>query len=284
MRRTRIRGAVIQMDCVRGNVSENVAKALAFAVSAAADGVELIVLPEMFNTGYGFPETDEELAETIPGPTTEQCRRLSEESGAMFVAAILERAGDQFYDTAIICRPRKSLRTYRKLHLWKGESARWKRGRRLLPPVYFAGVRVGVLICHDLRYPEAARSLALDGAQVLVYPSAFGAPRFYSWDNQTRARAMENGVFAMFANRTGQDGEIKFGGHSRILDPFGKPLVDLAEDVEGYATADMDIALMERARSEAPQLPQVRPHAYLYLRRRAKRSAGKKRPSGASVD
>lgn len=122
-----------------------------------------------------------------------------------------------------------------------------------------------MLICHDVRYAEAARTLALAGAQILAYPSAFGAPRFYSWDNQTRARAMENGVFAMFADRAGQDGDIKFAGHSRIVDPYGKPIVDLAEDVEGYAIADMDLNLIQKARDEVPQLPQINARVYRYI-------------------
>jgi len=283
MRKKTIRGAVVQLKCEAGAVAANTEKALSLAESAVADGASVVALPELFNTGYGFPETDRELAEEIPGPTTERCLLFSQRTGALLVAAILERSGEDLYDTAIVCGPDGSLKTYRKVHLWKGEERRWKRGTRLLPPVSFAGIKVGVLICHDLRYPEAARSLALRGATLLIYSSAFGAPRLYSWDNQTRARAMENGVFAMFANRTGKDGDIEFAGHSRIVDPFGKPLVDLSESVEGYATADMNLEMVETARAEVPQLPQINPRLYSYLRWKRGTCAQARRRSGTPL-
>lgn len=265
MVRKKLRGAVVQVDCQPGKVTENVELTLTLARNAISDHANVVVLPELFNTGYGFPEYDPALAEKIPGPTSQECQKLANETGALIVGAIIEKAGNHLYDTAFICRPNRRIQTYRKVHLWKGEEKRFRPGRRLLPPVLFQGARVGVLICHDLRYAEAARTLALMGADILVYPSAFGAARFYSWDIQTRARAMENGVFAMFANRTGQDKDIGFAGHSRIVDPYGKPLVDLAEGVVGYTTADIDLEQIRKARTEVPQLPQLNPVVYRYL-------------------
>ncbi|MFN4183114.1 MAG: carbon-nitrogen hydrolase family protein, partial [bacterium] len=125
--------------------------------------------------------------------------------------------------------------------------------------------KIGMLICHDLRYPEACRSLVFKGAQIVLVPSAFGKSRVYSWDVQTRARAMENGIFILYANRVGEEPDFAFCGNSRIVNPWGKPVVSLSDSAEGLATAEISLDDIPKAREEIPQLPQVRPHIYRYL-------------------
>ncbi len=252
------------MDCVLGEKEENWKEVEKWTEAAADEKVQLVLFPELFSTGYKVEEQDELLAEPIPGPTTEFCLHLARKYQLWLCGAIIEKAKAGLYDTAFLISPKKLVGIYRKTHFWKGEEKRFRRGRSF--PVFRTKLgAIGLLICHDLRYPEAVRTLALNGAQILLVPSAFGKLRTYSWDVQTRARAMENGIFAFYANRVGQEPDFDFCGNSRIVNPWGKPIVSLSDSAEGMATADISLRDIPKAREEIPQLQQVRPKIYRYL-------------------
>ncbi len=260
-----LRVAVIQMQCAPGQKETNLQQAVELVERALEKGAELVLLPELFNTGYMVVGQEADLAEPIPGPTTERLQRYAEEAGVLIAGAILRRAGSRIYDAGFLLRPRRKPKIYHKVHLWKGEEKRWSAGRRLLPPVAFRGWKIGLLICNDLRFPEAARTLVLQGANLLLYSSAFGHARLYSWENQTRARSMENGIFTAYANLCGEEAGIRFAGRSRIVDPWGTALVNLS-DTPGLACADLQPHWIQEARQEVPQLEQLRPWIYKYLK------------------
>lgn len=255
--------AVVQMDCVRYEKEINFQKAIEWIDEAVKQGAQLVLLPELFTTGYLTQPKDLELAETIPGPTTERLLSICREKGIYLGGCILERARTRVYDTAFFMGPEGYIGKYRKVHLWKGESARFTRGN-LIQPFATSISCVGLLICHDVRFPEAVRTLTIQGAQVVLFPSAFGKARLYSWDIQTRARSMENGIFTLYADRIGEEDDLSFAGHSRIVDPWGKVLCEVTE-AEGIAVADIDFSWIQKAREEVPQLQQVAPRVYRYL-------------------
>jgi len=259
----KLRVAVVQMDCVKYEKETNLQKAMEWIDEAEKQGAQLVLLPELFTTGYLTPSKDTELAETLPGPTTERLLSIYQKKGIYLGGCILERARTRIYDTAFLLGPEGYVGKYRKVHLWKGESARFTRGNVIQPFETALGC-VGLLICHDVRFPEAVRTLSLQGAQIVLFPSAFGKARLYSWDIQTRARSMENGIFTLFADRVGEENGLVFAGHSRIVDPWGRVLCEVTE-AEGIAVADLDFSWIQKAREEVPQLQQVAPRAYRYL-------------------
>lgn len=266
---SRLRVAVVQMDCIPGDKAANLDKAAGYVRQAAGEGAKLVVLPELFTSGYRTEDTDVALAERIPGPTADALALIAREKDLVIVGCILEKAPrGVLYDTAFLVTPRGYAGKYRKIHLWKGEEKRFARGRTLKPIRTPLGT-IGLQVCYDVRFPEAARTLALREATLLCYSAAFGKPRALAWDNQSRARALENGVFALYSARVGEEKDSVFNGHSRIVDPFGRVLVDLSEFVEGIATADLELSHIQRARQDVSQLADLRPEAYSLKGRRA---------------
>jgi predicted amidohydrolase len=230
----KIKVAAVQMDCKLGDVPANLQKAEELIEQAVAAGASLIVLPELFNTGYRVEERDVELAEPIPGPTTEWMQELSGKHDIYLVAAILEqgRSRGLVYDTALLTGPEGLLGTYRKTHLWDVESVRFTKGDDF--PVFQTAIgTIGLQICYEVGFPEGARILALKGADFILYPSAFGKAREYAWKIATRSRALENGAFVLAANRTGKEKEeTEFGGGSCIVSPWGELLAEASQDNE----------------------------------------------------
>ncbi|GAX89252.1 carbon-nitrogen hydrolase family protein [Effusibacillus lacus] len=247
--------AAVQMNCVLGDKTENLKKALFLIEDAVQQGAKLIVLPELFNTGYRVEERDPELAEPIPGPTTQWMSRLSQKHHVYLIGCILEKSviSGLVYDTAVVVGPHGLVGFYRKVHLWDTENTRFAKGEEF--PVFDLGfARLGVQICYEIGFPEGSRILALNGADIVVYPSAFGQARRYAWDLATRSRALENGVFVIASNRTGiEKGETAFGGGSRIVNPQGMVLREALSEDEALV-AEIDLSLVETQRRTIPYL------------------------------
>jgi predicted amidohydrolase len=226
--------AAVQMNCVLGDKQQNLKKAKQLVCEAVESGVKLIVLPELFSTGYRVEENDTELAEYIPGETTNWMIELSKAHDVILVACILEKAeiNGLVYDTAVVTGPKGIVGTYRKIQLWDQENVRFTKGKQL--PIFDLGfARLGLQICYEVGFPEGARTLALKGADIIACPSAFGIQRRYAWDIATRSRALENGVFVIACNRIGiEKGETEFGGLSRVISPQGEVLAEASKEDE----------------------------------------------------
>jgi 5-aminopentanamidase len=214
-----LRAAVVQTDPVFGEVTANVAAALA-QVPADCD---LAVLPELFATGYQFVDRAEALAlaEPIPdGPTCRQLRELAAASGTTLVAGLAERAGDQVFNSAVLMRPDGTHELYRKVHLFWDEKVVFDAGDLGFPVFAACGTTLGIMICFDWIFPEAARTLALRGAQIICHPSNLVLPHC---PNSMPVRALENRVFTLTANRVGHEHRtatpLTFIGNSRIISP-----------------------------------------------------------------
>jgi beta-ureidopropionase len=196
------------------DVDANVDAALGLIGRKRAD---LIVLPELFNTGYNFRNRREaaSVAELIPqGPTTQMLREFSKRDGATVVAGITERKGSSLYNSAVVVKDGKFLGSYRKIHLFYNEKKFFKPGHE-----FKVFGNVGVMICFDWYFPESARSLMLKGAEVIAHPSNLVLPHC---PESMRVRALENRVYTVTADRVGVERGLRFIGQSEIVDPHGR--------------------------------------------------------------
>lgn len=205
---------------------------------------ELVVLPELFNTGYLFDSKEEllELAEEIPeGKTTQALLQTAENKGIYLVAGIAERSGEKIFNTAILVHPDRRISAYRKAHLFMDEKALFSAGNTPFKVCKIGGARIGLLICFDWIFPEATRTLSLGGAQIVCHASNLIMTLAQA---AMVTRAIENRIFIITANRTGREKrgerELQFTGMSQIVDPDGKILCRATEDEPMVGVVEID--------------------------------------------
>ncbi len=233
------------------------------------NSADLWVLPEFFASGYQFAWTDEvqALAEPIPGgPTVAALEAYCRDRGCYAVGGIPELADGVVYNAAALVGPQGYMSTYRKIHLF-GEEKRWFAPGNVPFSVHDIGdARVGVMICFDHLFPEAARTLALLGADLLAHPANLVLPDLAQ--RTMAVRALENGVFAATANRVGEESRtgktLRYTGQSQIVDPNGETLARLSPDrVEvGVVEIDPAAARNKRLTSRNDKLADRRPEFY----------------------
>ncbi|MDK2371864.1 MAG: nitrilase-related carbon-nitrogen hydrolase [Candidatus Korarchaeota archaeon] len=236
----------VQNDPLFGEVERNVARALELASKVEAD---LLVFPELFNTGYLFLSKEEvsKLAEDLEGHTVSELREFAEETSTALVAGFAERDGDKFYNSAVVIDEKGDVRgVYRKTHLFFEEKLFFEPGDTGFQVFHVAGMRVGVMICYDWRFPEAARTLALKGAQVIAHPSNLVLPFAPTVD---LARAVENRVYIILSDRSGVEERggkrFEYEGRSLIVDPSMKVLVQAPKEGEHVMVAEIDPKLAD---------------------------------------
>lgn len=211
-----------------------------------AHETDIAVLPELCTTGYFFHDAEQlaSVAETAAGHTVAAFRDLASESGSIIVAGFAERDDSRFYNSAVTAFPNGRCEIYRKVHLFAEEKAIFTPGDGGFPVYAWDDrLRLGVMICYDWRFPEAARSLSLKGAQVIAHPSNLvAAPRL--WKPVMRARSFENKVYTVTANRNGEEHRgtetLVFHGCSQIIGPNGTTLAEVEEFDTGWIHADVD--------------------------------------------
>jgi predicted amidohydrolase len=237
----RLRLAVVQTNPEFGAVQSNLDTALRLVPSDA----DLVVLPELCASGYQFRNRDEllDLAESVDGPIVTRFRDHAVASNLTLCAGWAERDGDLVYNSAVLCRPDGSFDVYRKVHLFWDEKTFFAPGNVGFPVFEACGTTVGMMICFDWVFPEAARTLALKGAKILLHPSNLVLS---FCPNAMITRCIENRIFAVTANRVGiearvQDQSLTFTGLSQVCGPQGRPLVRMGDIQEGSATADVDL-------------------------------------------
>jgi N-carbamoylputrescine amidase len=281
---------LIQMTCEPGG-DANIERAVAGIRQAAVDGAQIICLPELFRFPYFCQREDPslfDLAEPIPGPSTERLGRAAREVGAVVIGSLFERRmAGVYHNTAVILDADGSLRgIYRKMHIpddplyyEKYYFAPGDLGFRAFDTRFG---RVGMLVCWDQWYPEAARLTALQGAQILLYPTAIGwhprekqehGPAQYdAWELIQRSHAVANGVYVAAVNRVGHegpvDGGLEFWGGSFICDPFGTVLRRGTHHGEETVIARCDLRRLEEIRRNWPFLRDRRIDAYDQITRR----------------
>ena len=255
---------------------------------AARQGAEVVCLPELFKTYYLCQSEDParfDWAESIPGPSTEALSRQAEDLGISIVASLFERrTAGLYHNTAVVIDAAGRLvGRYRKMHIPDDplyyEKFYFTPGDLGFQSFETSAGRLGVLVCWDQWFPEAARATALTGAEILFYPTAIGwqfeegddvdRAQHDAWQTIQRAHAIANGTFVVSVNRVGHEkvegdqGEgIRFWGNSFICDPFGRVLVQAPDDAEAVLVAECDLRSIEETRRHWPFLRDRRVDAY----------------------
>ena len=236
-----MRIAVVQLSPHFGKVEQNIIRATELINNLKAD---LFVLPELCFTGYTFRSKDEALTLSEPadrGFSIIRMRELSAKIGAAIVFGFPERSDKGIYNSAALVLPDGGHHVYRKLHLFMYEKDWFFPGDKPSSIIEFRGARLGIIICFDWIFPESARTLALDGAQVICHPANLVLPYCQA---AMITRCLENRVFAITANRVGRetrgDFDFKFTGRSQIVSPHGQIFFKAQEDKEEVGVADID--------------------------------------------
>ena len=249
-----MRVAVAQIDPKLAEKDRNLDVCLQRLEEAVAAGARLLVLPECAIPGYMFESAEEALpyAEEIPGPSTDALAEACRESGAHVVCGLIERDGDRLHNAAVLVGPDGLVGSYRKTHLpFLGVDRFVTPGDEL--PVWETPLgRIGVEICYDLRFPEVTRTLALRGADLICHPTNFPMAARVQTELITVARAAENRVFLLTANRCGQERWAEFCGRSQIVDPYGTRLAETDVAGEELLVADLEV---EKARDKDYVIP-----------------------------
>jgi predicted amidohydrolase len=267
-----MRAAAIQLNST-ADKDRNRATAERLVRAAAADGAELVVLPEKWSI-LGDPDALRAGAEPLDGPTLAAAAGWARELGIHLVAgSVAERLedGDRLANTSALFGPDgERIAVYRKIHMFDvdvggvayRESATEDAGEEIVTaPVGEA--ELGLAICYDVRFPELMRILAIRGAQVITLPSAFTRPTGSAhWEILVRARAIENQLFVVASGQIGEaPPHYDSWGHSMIVDPWGRVLAEAPDD-ECFVAADLDFAEQERIRESLPALANRRPGVY----------------------
>ena len=266
-----MRISLIQMN---GNKSrdENVARACNYIDQAATENPDLVILPEFFNTMYFyqyFDYTYMNLAEHHTGYTISKIREKAKEHNLFIVATIYEeQTPGLYYDTAMIIDPKGMIvGKYRKTH---------PAGRRCFEKMFFRfgskypvftvkDWKVGAIICFDSHFPEAARSVALNGAELLVIPFAVPELPNNMFLNMLSTRAYENQIYVAACNKAGVEGNWEFGGRSLVIDPLGKVIAEAGSREDEIITAELEIGAVHEARKTRFTLRDRRPDLYTAL-------------------
>jgi N-carbamoylputrescine amidase len=275
---------LIQMSCST-DPRENLAKAEARIQEAAKRGAQIICLQELFRSQYFCREENAdlfELAEAIPGPSTEALSKLARSLNVAIIGSLFERRAPGIYHNtaAILDADGSLLGKYRKMHIPDDplyyEKFYFTPGDLGFPNFDTRFARIGVLVCWDQWYPEGARVSSLGGANILFYPTAigwhpsekreFGAAQLDAWRTIQRSHAIANGVFVAAVNRVGFEGTpesgLEFWGHSFVCDPFGRVLAEASADKEEILIVECDPARSEEVRRNWPFLRDRRIDAY----------------------
>ncbi|HVA46064.1 MAG TPA: carbon-nitrogen hydrolase family protein [Pirellulales bacterium] len=238
--------AGVQMDVVFGHREANLAKIVERLRETAAAGARLTVFPECSLPGYCFDHLDEarEHAEPVPGPSTLRLAEVCRELSIYAVVGLLETDGPRLFNAAALVGPAGVVGGYRKIHLpYLGVDRFTTPGDRPFG-IHAAGdVRVGMSICYDAAFPEAARVLALEGADVIALPTNWPPGAECTADFVINARALENNVYYMAVNRVGSERGFRFIGKSKICDPRGHVLAEAQHEQETVLYAEIDPAL-----------------------------------------
>jgi len=271
--RASLKVAAVQLNS-SADPAANLALADRLVRGAAADGAELIVLPEKW-TAMGDDDELRAAAETLSGPAVEWARATAHELGVELIAgSIVERVEGQekLANTSVhVDRDGELRAVYRKVHMFDvdvggrsyRESELEQPGEELVLSETAGGLELGMSICYDLRFPELYRILAVRGARAFPLPAAFTlATTRDHWEALIRARAIENQAFVIAANQVGaHPGGNRSGGRSMIVDPWGLVLAQ-APDREGHIVAELDLDRQRQIRAELPSLANRRAEAY----------------------
>ncbi len=278
---------LVQMSCV-ADVETNIQKAITGIREAAQQGAQIVCLQELFTSLYFCDVEDHHnfsLAEAIPGPTTNRLAAVAGELGVVIVASLFEKRAQGLYHntTAVLDADGSYLGKYRKMHI-PDDPGYYEKfyftpgdlGYKVFDTKF---ARIGVLICWDQWYPEAARITALMGAELLIYPTAIGwdtsepdpaqnIEQYNAWQTIQRSHAIANGIHVVAINRVGREADQQFWGGSFVANPFGSLLYLAPHDEETVHVQTIDLALTDKYRTTWPYFRDRRIDSYQPITKR----------------
>ena len=285
---SKVKIGLVQMSCTNKK-DENLVKAIEGVKKAAAGGAQIVCLQELFTSLYFCDVEDYEnfkLAEAIPGPSTESLQKVAKDLGVVIIASLFEKRTQGIYHntTAVIDADGAYLGKYRKMHI-PDDPAYYEKfyftpgdlGYKMWKTKF---AKIGVLICWDQWYPEAARITSLMGAEILFYPTAIGwatsqddatnTEQYGAWQTIQRSHAVANGVHVVSVNRVGleQDGAMKFWGGSFVSNPFGTIMYQASHDQEEVKVIEIDTEKTDRYPTHWPFLRDRRIDSYQPITKR----------------
>jgi predicted amidohydrolase len=287
--------ACVQMDVQQCMKQKNLNKALSMAVEAAEKGAELIVLPEVFSTGFCYENFDR-IAESFPGPTLDSLLCFSETRDCILVGSLIEKTvvgkdpaerataekiaseksspeiglkganvdvnSTLYYNMGFCLESGKLVGTYRKTHPFKSENSYFSKGDSIEPiSLKKHNLKIGFELCYELRFPEIARKLTLAGSDLLITTAAFPNPRSDHWKTLIKARAIENQTPHIACNRTGNAPDVSYFGGSMIIDAWGEVKAD-AGHKECVIVHDLDFDHKKEVRENIPVFEDRRTELY----------------------
>lgn len=278
--------ALVQMSCTESK-DANVAKAIERIEHAAERGAQIVCLQELFHNPYPCQSENHDRfaeAESIPGPITRALEAVAKRTQTVIVGSLFERrAPGVYHNTAVIFDADGSTAgVYRKMHI-PDDPLYYEKFYFTPGDLGFRAFdtrfgRIGVCVCWDQWFPEAARLTALHGAQVLFYPTAigwlpqekenYGASQHSAWETMMRSHAIANGVFVAAPNRVGREGELQFWGASFVSDPYGNVIARASHDAEETLVVECNLATIDVVRTHWPFLRDRRIDAYHDLTKR----------------
>ena len=259
-----MRISLIQMAISFGQPSKNFQQVLELLHQAVQENPDVIVLPEMWNTGYALADLSQ-LADKEGQQTQRLLSQFAREHKVALVggSVAVEENGQFFNRTYVYGKDGQLLTGYDKVHLF-GLMAedRYLAAGQQGSHFQVDGVKASNVICYDIRFPEWLRTLMADGAKLLFVVAEWPESRVQQWEILLKARAVENQTFVVAVNRVGDDPNNHFNGHSLVVDPLGRVILQASDDAEGIFTTDIDLSQVEQVRGHIPVFDDRRPDLY----------------------
>jgi omega-amidase len=258
--------AAAQISCALGDVEENLRKIRDFSARAKEGGAELVVFPEVADTGYSMPIIAASATPWTAGAVPE-LQKIAKDLSIAIICGVSEREGDSIYNSQVFIDANGDIvGSYRKTHLFTGtpmgEDECFLPGNEL-KSFPFGGLRLGLSVCYDLRFPELFRTLAIEQkANVFILSSAWPFPRIEHFRTLVSARAIENQSYMISSNRVGTDEGVTCCGSSAIVDPYGVILASASTDREEIVVADVSQEVITSVRNKMAVFTQRRPDVY----------------------
>jgi predicted amidohydrolase len=233
------------------------------AAAAVQQGAGLLMLPEIYLSGYNLGDDCARMAEPVDGASAQKAARIAKRHGIALLYGYAERDGDAIYNSILLIGPDgERLANYRKVHLFGPEEKRLFEPGKDYVTATLNGLMIGLAICYDVEFPEFIRTLVLQGADLIAVPTCLTPPYWEIPTTIVRARAYENQVFVAYANHTGTERDLTYIGMSAIVGPDGKDILRAGSEDEALLVAEIDPAAYAQSRALNTYLADRRPALY----------------------
>ena len=254
--------SLAQMHIALGDPGRNFQRMQNWAVEAARRGSHLVVFPELWSTGYALEES-KELASVLNSGMFEKVTTVATQNKISIVGSVLERRGVEVANSAAFFAPNgRMMGVYRKIHLFSlFEEEKWLSPGSSPLTIELPWGETALAICYDLRFPGLFQNYSANGAKMVIIPAEWPLARLEHWRALLIARAIENQCFIVACNAAGETGETVFAGHSMIVDPWGKVVIEGGEDPV-LLTTEIEMDTVDEVRQQIPVIEDRRPDVY----------------------